>query len=437
MIVLFIPLMSLAKELTLKKAINIALERNLAIKNTTEKSKASESELKSAKAEKLPKLTIGLNTGYNKIISTLEEPSAITIMNEEITIPKPTFEPWENAISLRFSQPLYTGGKISNTIKNAETIRDISLYEKRLSEIELCFDVTSAYWEFKKAILLKELYQDQVRHAEKILEIHKERFKAGKIPKIELQQQEVLLANVLCELVKAETTLEIAQEKLCLLLNIDDEIIPIDDTQVPENLIYDLQELIKKALANRLEIHLAKKKIEEEETLVKITKSKKYPQIYLMANHNWSAREDEFDKSISETKATNWQVALTGSLLIFDAKQTSSEVEKALSELEMAKINLEDLKSKIKNEVNQVYKKLTLAKRIIQSQIKNLSLAKENFEIATLQYELGRITNSQLNETELALKETNTKFIEARIDYKIQEAGLKKAVGDYDEEENN
>lgn len=431
------PLIAYAKELTLKEAINIAITKNFTIKSANFKIKASELALKSAKADRLPKLTTAWNTGYDKIISTLQTPGVITIMNQEITLPKPTFDPWNNEISLRFSQPLYTGGKISHTIKNVESIRDSSLFEKRLNEIELCFDVTSAYWELKRAILLKELYQDRVEHAKNILEITKARFTSGEIPKIEVQQQEVSLANILCELLNAQTSVDIAQERLSLLLNIDDKIIPIDEPQVYEESQYELSELIKNALSHRLEICVVKKKIEEKESLVKIIESKKYPQIYLSANYNWSAKEDEFDKSISETKATSWQVGLTGSLLIFDAKQTSSEVEKALSELEMAKIELEDLKSKIKNEVTCAYKKLTSARQIVNTQIENLSLANENLKIAIVQYKLGRITNTQLNEIELSLKEAKTKLIEAKVDYKIYEARLKKAVGGYDEEENN
>ncbi|MEW6096464.1 MAG: TolC family protein [bacterium] len=403
------------------------------MKNAIEKINASESALKSAKAERILKLNAEVNTGYNKIISTLQQPATITIMAQEVKLPEPSFSPWNNEISVRLSQPLYTGGKISNTIKRVKIIRDSSLYEKKLNEIELCLDVSGAYWELKRAILFKKLYQNRREHSENILEIAKSRFEAGEIPKIELRQQEVALANISCELFNAQTSLDIAQERLCLLLNItnDNNIIPIDEPQVPEKFPYQQIDLIKMALTNRLEIQLAEKKIEEKESIIKITKSKKYPQIYLIVNHNWSAKEDEFDKSISETKATSWQVALTGSLLIFDGKQTSSEVEKALSELKMAKIELEDLKSKIKNEVSQVYKKLVNAKQIVETQIKNLSIAKENLKIATLQYKLGRITNTQLNETELALKDANTKLIEAQIDYKIQEARLKKVIGDY------
>lgn len=426
------PLISLAKELTLEEAINIALEKSFTIKHATEKIKAAEVVLKSAKAERMPKLILELTTGYKKIISTLQKPSIITIMKEEIPLPQPTFDPWENEIFLSLSQPIYTGGKISNTIKRLSALRDSSLYERNLKESNIYFDVISTYWELKKAILLKELYQARVEQAKNKLKIAKARFEAQEIPAIDVQQQEVSLANISSELLNAEITIEMMQEKLSLLLNIDDKIIPIEEPQIEEEFPYELSEIIKKALSNRLEIYLSKKTIEEKKTLVNITKSKKYPQVYLVANHNWSAQEDEFEKSISKIKATRWQGGLKLNLLIFDAKQTSSDVEKAISELKMAEIELEDLQSKIKSEVTQTYKKLTLLKQIVQTQIKNLALAKENFKIATSQYKLGIITNIQLNEMELVLKEANTKLIEAIIDYKIQLAKLKKVIGEYD-----
>jgi outer membrane protein TolC len=433
-IILFIPLISSAKELTLSEAIKIALDRSLKIKKMAEMTKAADLTLKSTKAERFPNLTTELSIGYNKIISTLEEPTTITIMEYEVTIPEPPHPPWNNAISLELSQPLYTGGKISNLIKMAEIIKESSVYKRKLAEIELCFNVVQAYWELKKALLLKELYKDRVEYAKGMLKIANEKFRLGEISKIEVQQHEVTLSNILCDLFHIEDSIDVLQQRLSLLLNINKEIIPADNPQVPKKFSYKLPELIKKALSQRVEIQLAKYRVQEKRRAVKIAKSNKYPQVYITAYHNWANKEDEFTKSIFKTEATEWQVALTLGLLLFDGRQTSVKVEKALAELKMAEMELEDIKSKVRNEVACAYKRLVRLKQIIQTQTRNLSLAEENLKIAVLQYKLGKITNTQVNEIELALKETKVELIKAEIDYKIYEAKLKKAIGEDNEE---
>ncbi|MEW6094991.1 MAG: TolC family protein [bacterium] len=408
-------------DLTLNQALEIATSQNLSLKKAGLVTILSEAELKANYALKYPRLGFNLNSGYNEI----KEPSF-----GQRTIGKPD-SPWTNQISLTLSQYLYTGGKISNGITLFQSKRDISRYQEKIVREELFFNIALAYWELKKTILAEGLAEKKKEHLELLLKEAKERYSAGLIPKIEVQRQHTLLSQANYELKKAQIIQGKANNNLCLLLNLSQKemINPIDEPKVEEE-VRTLPYLINEALSKRAEIKQAKNGVEEKESFLGVKTSEKRPQVSLLAQLNWGAWEDEWRKSISSLKSSDWKVMLNLDFLLFDSGKINAEIEEAKTQLNIAKIEEEEIEKKIISEVYQAYQDVLDAKEGINTYQERVSLEEENLQQAYLQRDLGKITPAQLSKIELSYEEARIDLFDAKINYIIQKATLAKSVGE-------
>ncbi len=119
---------------TLEECINTAIERNLAIKNTNLNLRSAEVDINQAQHSRYPSLngSVGLNLNLGRSI----DPTSNTFVSE-------TF--FANNYSLNTGVILYNGGRINNTIKQAEMNIKSSLLTKEQIERDIALNVATSY----------------------------------------------------------------------------------------------------------------------------------------------------------------------------------------------------------------------------------------------------------------------------------------------------
>lgn len=267
---------SAQKVWTLQECIQTAIERNLAIKSTDLNVQTSNIDIKQAKQAKYPSLngSIGLNLNLGRSI----DPTSNSFVSE-------TF--FANNYSLNSGVLLYNGGRINNTIKQAELSQKSSQYSKEQIERDIALSVATQYLNVlftKENIKIADVNlaatQAQVEQMSKLIE----RGARAIGDKYALDAQ---LANNEQVRVAAKNNFDIAilNLKQQLLINSNEE---FDIAEVGDEIVVttdpdliELTELFNTALKNQKSIAAAEYNVDAAEIGEEIAKSQLLPTVSL------------------------------------------------------------------------------------------------------------------------------------------------------------
>lgn len=160
----------------------------------------------------------------------------------------------------------------------------------------------------------------------------------------------------------------------------------IDDNIVPEEKIKSLDDYVKTALVNRGEIVNAESSLDARK------------------------KEFEYDKATFHTD------------YVFYVQKKQYELDRAESDLEEAKVNVEI-------EITNGYKTLEGYMKAMESQQVNYDLAKKDYESAKIKYDNGMITLSQLQEAEIAKTQAQISLKNAQFDAWLEQIKMNNATG--------
>jgi len=387
-------------ELTLEKSIEIALKNNPSVHIAVEDRASSLEDVIQAKAGKKP--TVSLSSGYDYK-------------------KKSDTDSFSNTISMNW--PVYSGGKTEAQIDVAQlnvAIADLDIVKARQALIQ---DATTGYYgvlEYKDMLNVKE---ESVNNLTAHLNIVRVKYEAGTVAKSDLLRSEVELSNAEQDMIKAQNQYEIAVISLLNVMNMDIG----TEIQLADELSYQpdartLAEAIALARQQRPEMVQAKISIDRAAKNITVAQSDKRPSVSLSASTGW-------DDNLLPNDERNWSVGAKASWNIFDSGVTKSKVSQAGSALNKAKLEAEQTKLTVDQEVSECYLNMREAeKRLTTTQVA-VNKAVEDLYIAMETYKAGVGTNLDVLDTQLALTEAKTNHVEAIYDYNVNRAKLDKATG--------
>ena len=466
--------------LTIKDSIEMALKNNPTILSADHSVGSAEASLKVATAGALPKLDLNINTtsptllgqaeqtttigqvetttefeptlalGGNLSLSyllptagnftfslatsfTRSKTSKITVDGEDKTPDPndPTFTT-KPSVSLRVDQPLFVDGfaLALAAIDQANANLAIARSGRAETRSDLAFNVASAYYNLIRARKLVEVSQATVVQAESSLAISQEQASLGAITEVDVKKSEVQLGSALSTLITARSGAIKAANIFYNLLKLDPAVeLELTEEIRAEPVGTSLSEAIDGALVNRQDIIQAKERVRISETNVIITSRDSKPSLTLGGGYNLSGSDKDFVESLSKTKGENWNVSLGLTLPLYDGEKGAGSAQKALHDLEQAKIGLETLEDGIVLEVKNIFQSITEAESKIKVSRDNVALAQDNLEIDKGKFEVGGISRFQLSATELAFTNAQTDVVNATIDYNVAQVNLAKAMG--------
>ncbi|HAV42929.1 TPA: hypothetical protein DCX15_02800 [bacterium] len=418
--------------LSLDKAIEIALENNLNIKQAQETITIGEAKVGKVKSEWYPNLTLGLGSGCNEILNLPGESQTFEFLGQTYEIKPPLSFQWSNTLSLRLTQNIYTGGRLRGSSKGVRAEFEARRKGYEVVKNNLILQVKKAYWELARADLLVRLSGETVDHHRQILELAGLRLSQGTIAPIEVEQARVNLVNEEDNLIQTQNRRRELEDELKALLEIEFEagIVPIDEPSSSASPRIDIDEAINNGLKRRVELLKLRKELQAGEGALMVARSGRYPHLALRASYNWAGSNKNYKDAWKDLKESSWEVGLSLSYSIFDGHLTKNKIKEAESNLKIAEYALLKKEKEIVKEIRNACSKLILSRRRIEKTGKNVDLAEENSRIARLQFKMGAITSNEVNNYQVVLSQARTKHIEALIDYEIARAELEWAMGE-------
>ena len=184
---------------------------------------------------------------------------------------------------------------------------------------------------------------------------------------------------------------------------------------------------IDNAVANRYEIKSLEETINIAESNRKIMVSRFMPNAaltagYLLSNPNtYNGFSTEF--------AGMWQVGVVVNVPIFHFGERIHTLNAARSIKQIAEYELEDAKEKIRLEITQSsFKMNEVIKKSIMTKT-NKDKAEENLRYATIGFDSGVVASSVVMEAQTAWLKANSEDVDARIEVKLCQLYLQKAIG--------
>lgn len=332
--------------------------------------------------------------------------------------------------SVLFTQPIYMGGKIIAVNRLAEYTEQFTLNDTEAKKQSILYDIDNAYWTVVSLRHKQKLSQSYLELVRKLDSDVNKMIKEGVATRSDGLKVDVKVNEAEMMQTQVDDGLELAKMYLCQLcgLPIDEKIELVDEGKNDLNVVeasYDANSQI--ALDSRPELKMLKNAVDMSKEVTKIIRADFLPQLaltggYTMTNPNLY---NGFERKFSGF----WSIGVMLSVPVWNWGEGVYKVRAARGATNIADMELNDAREKIELQVNQNSFKVKEANKRYAMASKNTERADENLRCATLGFKEGVIQSSTVLEAQTAWLQAQSQKIDAGIEVKLTQVGLKKALG--------
>jgi outer membrane protein len=411
--------------LTLDDCLKMVLNRNPFVLATLEKESGAKAQVRQAAAGFFPSLSGQGTDILDKKVFTLEFPSLIPgepPQKIQVDFTK-TY-----TLALNFSMPIFTGGLLTSTFKQANYNFLATKEAGRQTRQETAFNVKKTFYGCLLAGKFRDVSEEAVALAERHREKVKNLYDAGMASRFDLLRSEVQVANLKPQLIRARNQLEISELALKTLLGLDLGC-PIELkgalSFVP--LATDVDEAVRRALDRRPELEQLRYQRKMAGEMVKMARASGLPSLAIGGAYNfWSNSMNLRNK--------NWEsyysVNLVLNVPLFSGFSVDAKIGQSKAAQRELELTLKGLSETVRFEVRQAVLNYKQSKESLDSQEKNVEQAQEAVRIAELNYAEGLVTNLDVSSAQVALSQAKTNLAQALYDCMVSLAELDKAIGE-------
>jgi outer membrane protein TolC len=403
--------------LTLEQCITMALQSNLRIEAAAERLVEMDAAIDEATAARMPRLSA--QASYTRLIPqpSVSVPIAADLSPFQGPIQDGTFgqlppnllmaplirrdfQASGNIynIGVTATQVLYTGGRITNARRIAETARTASEWQKRSAVREIRRDVTKAYYQALAANKGVVALDSAIALMEVVLRDLSNAVEVGIRGEHELLQAQVQIANQRLARQQAATGAQMAHDFLATLIGVpvNTSITLVNDLYAPDAfVVHDLAMLQTRARGASTDMRALEEQMRILETSLLITGATNVPTIAAAAGYSgqgmggwWTKHKFDWTNSGTISLVAQWDIFDGGSV---DQRRRQTLSQKRQLELTMETLNL-NLDMLVKN--NRAALEDAFAS--LETNRKNIEQTKRSYEISYDKFQEGMMLSSEV-----------------------------------------
>jgi len=416
-IVLFFSTVLLAQSddniLTLQDAVDMAIEKNISIKQSELNLQNSELGKSDAIGNFLPRVSASANHQWNI-------GRGINITTNVIEDVTTSF----SSMSAGFGLDVYNGLRNVYQLHRANLEVLASQYQLDDMKDDIKLLVANSYLQimFNSEILKVQKSQLEITKVEYERTI--DLIDIGTFSPRQIFEIEASLASQEQNVVQAENNYRNAKLSLAQLLLIDDFNsfeIANEDFSIPfsDILTKTPKEILNKSMSFRNDIKLAETNISIAEKDIQISKSQLQPSV--TSFYQWNTRisyQDNlpsFDDQFDLNKGQAYGLALN--IPIFQGKQIRNNVERSKVNLDRLKNQYDQEKLNLENSINQAYNDLTGAIKLYEASNKTLASLKNAYEDTSARFLIGAVNSFDFIQSKQRYESAQSENIRAKFDY--------------------
>ncbi len=424
------------KVLTLKEAINIALQRNTSLQKAVNNIKGNESDVKAAYGNFLPSL--GAQAGWSWTRKQQKYGASYTFNGITLNLPGSTSESRSYSASAGGNLTLFDGlSDFANLAQSKKQLKSARLSLENLKQ-NIVFQTVSYYYTVVNDQELLKVQQDNVKWNKKNLETIIERNKLGAVTLADVYSAQVQEGNAQLSLIQAKNNLETAKSNLLYYLGLNvlqnysfqDSLTTQEEEQLKTNLNKEyksLSDLVQEALNNRSDYKSAMLNVESAKEGITKAFSGNLPR--LTGSYDYYLYSNQLNNFSDLTNNQTWSLGLTLSIPIFSGFSVENQVEMAKVNAMNTEVDLEDLRRTINQNIQKTFLDLQAAKTGLQVSKNNVNAGEENLKIAQEKYALGSGTLLDLLTANYNYTNARTSYINAEFQYIVLNEQLNYYLG--------
>lgn len=413
---------------TLEETIQYAIENNNNLETARIDQEIIQAQIKEVKGRALPQITG--NAGFSDNFSLQQQQLPGEIFGGE---PGTT-------IAVAFGNRYqYTGGfnvqqqllnfQLFNSIKSAAALEELRSLQTLVTTQDLIVNLIQTYVQVQVFEKQVELLQQNYDRTANLIEISDAKYQEGIIKKLDLNQLQVNLANLEIQIQDAEFGKNQQLRLLKVYLNI-----PIDTSIVLVEQLED-REAYPVGTELLLDENLQYQQLDKNITLAHIdeslVKSEYLPTLSASFGYNYLGQSNEFLDFNPDVYQGQWSGTwgLSLSVPIFDGFQRRNRLKQRELATKQLILDKETLQYNIEREFGDAREQLLLSSTQIESQKSNMDLAQENYDGIKTSYNEGVANLTELLDSEFALRQAQSNYLNALLQARVAEVSLLKSSG--------
>jgi outer membrane protein TolC len=333
-----------------------------------------------------------------------------------------TFTLGLNLDAMIFDGSYFTG------LQAAKAYRQYVDQEMQIERREVKNKVINAYL---PVLLLNENIQLMDKNIDNLEKLHfetSELYKAGFAEQLDIDRLELSLTNLKVEKenLLRQKQVAIANLKFSMGYPVDEEIDVIGDLEsmTIEAAESDLVAAVN--FSNRPEYGLMDKGIHLNELNIRFNRSGYLPSLRAFGAYQYAYQGNNSNDGFW---APTSYIGARLSIPIFDGLMRKAQVQRARLDLEMVKVQRDELMNAIKLEVTNARTNYLNATERLEAQKRNLSLAQRIYDTTQIKYREGVGSSLEVTQAEQSLYTTQSNYMQALYDLVAAHCALLQALG--------
>lgn len=324
-------------------------------------------------------------------------------------------------INFQGTQLLYDGWKTPSLTDAAKLSEQIAYFQLRQTLDRVVADVLRQFYQVVLNRALVIANEQQVALYKTQVSDQQSRYDAGTVPRFNVLQAQVQLANAMPPLISAENNLRISLFRLVQLIGMDYP--NIQNMKLPLDVHGELGYYPRKIDENA-SIHTALQRnpsLKAQRFNILVTAKQVTAAISgwlptVNANGGYQVQSYKYDQSLSET-VQGWFFGATGSWAIWDSLATYGAVKQAKATMQNAKISYDNSVRSVVTEVQTAISNLQQAKETIDSQKANVEQAAEALRLSRERLDAGAGVQLDVINAQVQLLQAQTSVLQALYNY--------------------
>lgn len=383
---------------------SMALDYNYDLKAAGRNISASIELEKSARADLKPKLSGDASFQYtgNPMKLTLDIPSMDNPFSFE-------GRDMKYGASLTLLQPVYTGGRILESIRLAEHQQSLAVNQADMFRSAVCYQTDMQYWSTvarAEVVGVAEEYRNAISSLTKTI---RERVEVGLVDPQDLLMAEVKLNEAEYGLLQVKNSFEIGRMALNSLIGVElDSHTEIDRTipqVVPDSRLWQADG------TDRPEMKMAFNRIQIAESMGKLSDTKYKPQLYIGVEGSYSSPGYDFKADLDPNYAAYAKLSIP----LFEWGRRKHEKRAYAYKTDMERDNLNKVADQVNLEVRTARVSLTQAMEQVRLTSSSLEKAHENEQKAVERYAEGKVSVVEVIEAQTYRQTSQLNHVQAKV----------------------
>lgn len=365
-------------------------------------------EISVAKSGRLPDINASLSVSYIG--------DGFTTARDYSDYQKAPIPHFGNALALNVSQPLYTGGAISNAIELAELKSTAARYETELNRGNIRFSLAGFYLDLYKYSNLRSVVDHNIGQARKVLDEMRARYDQGVALQNDITRYELLVSNLELRLVNIDNTLEILNNNLVVTAGL-----PAGTVVRPDSAILSRSLPVagegwwqREAADHSPSLKLARQGVDISRKAEALARSERLPKIGIQAG--WSidgpilVEVPPINRNLSY-----WYVGLGVSYNISSLYKSDKSIARSRAATVTALDRLDAAREGVSLGVRADYTRYLEAYEELKTQEKSVELAERNYRTTSTRYAADMALITDMLDAANAKLDAEQRLVNARI----------------------